>query len=376
MLTRRPPSEGSAFPSRHLTDSIRANVIPLLLAAVVADAGEARSLAGVTLNSNITQVLSEHPEAQGSANARGHWWRWSRREGGTVTVTADDTDQITRVDFQADRGQDGNIDLPCVGAFPVQDSDVDLNAALSKTPCSAFNGADYGVPDRSLVDVRFDGFGGGQLVEATWYRPSAHNPSPVGHMHSIIDYLRPALENVGEVARIYYASECPMKRNELDSVWLEPPLQGATGIDAVRQIFRDDPSVTVTQDRSGMVRIVIGSVSSTVLQTRLPSLTLNPFAQYTAASAVDEIAFTADSYAKERRLPFRLAPYLIDHLASGPGAGRPHLPATMQNITIDGALDAVAKTFSGIAVYSECGEPDGKILFRPGFIYMPTRPHA
>jgi hypothetical protein len=34
---------------------------------------------------------------------------------------------------------------------------VNLNFALGKTACGAFNGALYGLPDRSLVNVRFDG---------------------------------------------------------------------------------------------------------------------------------------------------------------------------------------------------------------------------
>jgi hypothetical protein len=183
-------------------------MIPLMLAAVVAAGGELKTstLAGVTLGSNLTQVLSEYPGAQQSPNP-GQRWVWSRRGGGTVTVTADDIGKITRVDFVANEGQENNIDLPCVAAFPVHGSDASLDLALNKTPCSAFSGATYGLPDRSVVEVRF-GPGGGQLIEAIWYRPSEQNPSPVGHMHAVIHYLRPTLAYVGGVARIYYAAAC------------------------------------------------------------------------------------------------------------------------------------------------------------------------
>lgn len=351
-------------------------MIPLVLAAVVAVEGERQTLAGVALRSNVMQVLSDHPGARASATSSGRWWRWSRREGGSVTVTADDTGEVTRVDFEADRGQDGNIDLPCVGAFPIQDSDVNLNFALHKTACSAFNGAAYGLPDRSVVDVRFNGPGDGQLAEAMWYRPSDKNPAPVGHLHSLFDYLRPALAYVGGVARIDYAGECTTQDRPslvhpllFPSVWFQPPSPGATGMDAVLQIFRDDPNVTVMRDRSGIIRITIGNVSTTVLQTRLPSLRLDAEAQYTALSAVDSVAITADMYAKERGLPFGLASYRMDHLVGGALKGAPHLPEMMQNITIDDALDAVARTFKGIVTYGECNQSDGKNLFLPGFIY-------
>jgi hypothetical protein len=176
-------------------------MLPLVLATAVAAGGklQAHTLAGVTLGSNLTQVLSEYPGAQRSANS-GQRWFWGSRGGGTVTVTADDLGNITRVDFVANKRQNDSIDLPCVGAFPVRDSHVNLELALDETACSAFNGATYALPDRSVVAVRFNGPDDGQFVEAIWYRPSDKNPSPVGHMSSVIDYLRPALQYVGGAA--------------------------------------------------------------------------------------------------------------------------------------------------------------------------------
>ena len=352
-------------------------MIPLLLAAVVAAGGEPQTetLADVTLGTDVAQVLSEHPEARQSANGSGRWWRWSRRGGGTVTVTADDG-KITRVDFMADKGQDDNVDLPCVGAFPVQDSHVNLELALNKTPCSAFNGAGYGLPDHSLVEVHFANLSDGQLVEVTWYRPSDKNPHPVAHANAFFAYMRPALIYAGGVARVYYAGECPARDRTglvqmlpFPLVWLEPTPQGATGTDAIRQTFRDDPNVSVVQDRSGMLRITIGSVSDLVLKTRIPSLTLDRSEQYNVLSAIDKIAFTVDIYAKQNGLPFGEAPSVIDHLVGGWIDGAPHLPATMKNVTLDDALDAVARTFGGIVVYGQCARPDGKTLFLFGFTY-------
>lgn len=354
-------------------------MISLVLAAAVAAGAEPRTvvtLAGVALGSNLRRVVLEHPTARRSRSGSARWWAWSRTGGGTVAITADDLGNVNRVDFVVDKGQDDNIDLPCVGQFPVQDSHVNLEFALNKTSCSAFNGATYGLPDRSLVAIRFDGPGDGQLIEATWYRPSDKNPSPVGHMAAVVDYLQPVLIYSGGSARLYYAGDCPtesradlvMNGIPFPSVWLQPA-RGATGMSAAQQIFRDDPNVVVTQDRSGMLRITIGSVSSTVLQTRLPSLTLDATERYNALSAVDKIAITAHIYAKQHGLPFDLGPYIIDHIVSGPVKGAPHLPGVMQNISIDDALDAVARTFKGIATYGACQQPDGKTLFLPGFIH-------
>ncbi|MBV9719743.1 MAG: hypothetical protein JOZ77_10505 [Candidatus Eremiobacteraeota bacterium] len=354
-------------------------MISFLLAAVLTAADELHTLAGVTLGNNVREVLSEHPDAQRPATGFGRWWRWSRRGGGMVTITADDLGRITRVDFQADKGQRDYIDLPCLHSFPVQDSHVNLELALERTPCSAFNGLTYGVPDRSVVEVRFHGPYDGQLVEATWYRPSDKNASPVGHMDAVIDYLRPALTYVGGTARVYYAGECrPFEQGSsgpraqhllFPAVYLQPPRQEATGITTVRQIFRDDPNVTVIQDQAGMTRITIGGASTAILQTRIQALTLSRYAQYSAPSAVVTIESAPEVSAAKRRLnigtPFRI----IDIIVSGPIPGAPHLPRLLQNVTVDEALDSVIRTFKGIVMYGICKQPDGKDLFTLDYVY-------
>lgn len=351
-------------------------MIPLALAAAVASGGspERSTLAGVTLGSNIAHVLKNRPAAERSTDGLGRWWRWARRGGGAVTVTADDAGRVTRVDFMAEKGQRGTVDLPCIGAFRVRDTDAALNLALGRTPCSAFNGEAYGLPDRSIVEVRFEGASDGQLIEATWYRPSRNNPSPVGHGNSVIDYLRPELGHFGGVARLYYAGEClttepsdPLPRLLFPSVWLMPSLRGATGLVAVQQIFRDDPHVAIAQDRTGILRVTIGSVSDALLQMRMTSLELDSVSQYDVESALDSIAYTVNRYAKQRELPFGLLPHVIERLVGGPVEGAPHLPELMQNVTVDRALDDVARTFKGIVTYGECRRPDGKTLFLLGF---------
>jgi hypothetical protein len=212
--------------------------------AVVAAEGaaQARTLAGVTLGSGLASVLSKYPNAKRSVNSE-RQFAWRRLGGGTVAVTIDDDGAITRVAFVADKGQNDTVDLPCVAEFPVQDSHVNLERALKETPCSAFNGVTYGVPDHSLVDVRFDG-PGGQLAEATWYRPSQNNARPVGHFNAVIEYLRPVVAPGGRGARVYYAAICSAERDNFGqpqllfpAVSLEPAPPGAAGLIAAQQIF-------------------------------------------------------------------------------------------------------------------------------------------
>jgi hypothetical protein len=350
----------------------------VVLAAVLAAGSRAQpsTLAGMTLGNNVAQVLSRHPDAQKSADSSVRWWTWSVDGGGTVIVTADDSDKINRVDFIADKGATNTIDVPCAGVIPVQASPAYLEQALKTTPCSAYNGAAYGVPGGSVVDVRFAGIDSGSLIEARWYRPTADNPSPVGELREVLDYVRPVLPSIGGGVVISSAGACPANDNGTQdiffpSVYLQPA-KGRTGVDALRQIFRDDPNVTIVQGQSRPLRISIGSVSSALFATRIDRLALNSRARYdpqlslSAIMATPEVA-TAEGGSNAQfiwRGRLRMICCAIPQIGANPPEDAPHLPSIMQNITVDEAFDAVARTFKGFVTYTSCTQPDGETLFQ------------
>jgi hypothetical protein len=195
-------------------------------------------------------------------------------------------------------------------------------------------------------------------------------PASVRIDQAAADYLRPVLTSIGGGARINYAGICPGEgKLLLPRVDAQPAPEGTTGIIAARQIFRNDPQVTVTQEQSGLLRITIGSVSTSILQTRIPTLTLDSDAQYSPASATDMIRFAMHTYAVEHGLDFDTAKHVIDYVVSGPAEGAPHLPPLMQNVTAGDALDTVARTFKGIVLYGTCSPPDGKELFQIDYMH-------
>jgi hypothetical protein len=53
----------------------------------------------------------------------------------------------------------------------------------------------------------------------------------------------------------------------------------------------------------------------------------------------------------------RVPPTLINEIMVQPAEGLPHLPSTMTNVTMDKALDMVARTFRGVVIYGACTEP-------------------
>jgi len=122
------------------------------------------------------------------------------------------------------------------------------------------------------------------------------------------------------------------------------------------------------QDKSGMLRVTIGTVSASSLRTRLSTLTLDSISQYNPTSAVDTIAIALNTYAVEHKLRFG-ASLIIDNIVSAPVEGAPHLPPLMRNVTADDALDSVARIFKGIVLYGSCAQPDGKEMFKINYMY-------
>jgi hypothetical protein len=355
-------------------------MISIILATIAAlpSFSKPQTLAGVTLGDNIARILSEHPEAHRSIRGSAQWWSWTGPGAGTITITTDDAGVVTRVSFLAGSDRTAKVALPCVGRFAEQDSDSLLNLALQKTPCSAFDGDRYRLPDGSLVEVRFSKPDDGQLIGATWYRRTATNPSPVGGMREVLDYVQPAIANL-DGARIYYATTCQTPKSEsprfvFPTVWLERPFPGSTGLQAVQQIFREDPNVVVSGDSSALPRITIGNPSTAILETKIDALHFDESEESTPLSAIDKIPTVPQVQAAERT--WNVYPsWNIDHILRGPAPGEPHLPNVLRNVTFDQTLDEVARTFGGIVIYGVCSQPGSKQMFRLNFVSKTGKSH-
>jgi hypothetical protein len=186
---------------------------------------------------------------------------------------------------------------------------------------------------------------------------------------AMIDNLRPVLRAAGKVARIYFAGKC-QKVGDLEGVLFPPihvqaPLQSTTGLAAVRDIFRDEAGVSVADEaHDGIIRIVIGKVPLTILDTPIPVLTFGPSQQYTDTLAIWRITDSKEVIAAEKKLGLHIAgPPMRISLGMDPAEGLPHLPASMTNVTVDQALDTVAKTFGGIVVYGTCPDLNSYVVY-------------
>ena len=193
------------------------------------------------------------------------------------------------------------------------------------------------------------------------------------------DSLAPALTLTGSAGRLYFVTQCSMSRSfgrdepypRFPELTLAPNTDHATALAAVREMLRNERDAAVTEDRSGMIRIMIGEVPAALLSTRIARLTFEPDARWNAVVAILAIENVSEVTAAMRRLNLDIPqPRVIDWILVGPGNNRfPHLPVTLDNVTMDQALDAVARSFKQLIIYGECMQANGQgiisIYFTP-----------
>jgi hypothetical protein len=182
---------------------------------------------------------------------------------------------------------------------------------------------------------------------------------------AVIRYLHSTLVPVGKAARIYFHGTCGSAGDNgvlFPAIEVQPPADGDTGLEAVRQIFRNDKNVAVTESPSGIVRISIGNVYTSILNTRLPFLRLSETSQYNPdgpGGAIDALEEAAAVKSAMRELGVRQEPIFYIGLKEPALKTLPHLQPWIKNATMDQALDSIAETFPGVVVYGECSGPGG-----------------
>jgi len=192
------------------------------------------------------------------------------------------------------------------------------------------------------------------------------------HEDAVLGSLRDVAWSSRKAIRLYYQADCqPMKNSVVDySVPfpffpLQSPLADKTGVAAVREIFKNAKDIMIAEEPPGIIRIGIGKVPTEILRTRISLLTLDRQAQYDPSFAIGAIESTKEVEAAMTSLGLSEAPD-VGGLVAPAEKGLPCLPASMKNITVDQALDMIAKTWGGPVVFGVCSSPTdntGRKLF-------------
>lgn len=183
------------------------------------------------------------------------------------------------------------------------------------------------------------------------------------HEDDVLKYLRSVVRSSGKVIRLYYRGACDPKSAApvpFPFTKVQPPAKGTTGLAAVRDIFRNDKNVTVTEKPVGIIRIWIGKMPSPILGTKLPLVTLEPDEQYNPMLAIGAIQSTKEVEAAMRALEVdKVLALAGGSVVKQPAKRLSHLPPSIKGVTMDQALDVIAKTFQGIVIYGACATPTG-----------------
>jgi len=194
-----------------------------------------------------------------------------------------------------------------------------------------------------------------------------------GNRDAILKYLLPTLKMYGKVGRIYYQSKCQSDNDypiPFPLTKVKSPSESKTGLIAVREIFQKDKNVKVTEDRPGIISIYIGKPSSKILGTRISYLIFEPIAQYNFSFAFNAIENNKEVRATMVKYGFTVPSIVSNAAIVQPTEGLLHLPSSIENVSMDQALDLVARTFKGTVIYGACSEPNLYSIDFTGGIYF------
>jgi hypothetical protein len=186
---------------------------------------------------------------------------------------------------------------------------------------------------------------------------------------AVMKHLRPILKSSALAGRIYYAKACASGSDPVafPAIDVRQPPDGQTGVAAVREMFANNKDVTVTKGRSEIIKIRIGSALSSLLQTKIHLVTLKPMERYDPLEATIAIEQTKDFREAAQKLHLEEPVTIASGGIQAPMRGLPHLPASLKDLTVDQALDLIAKTFGGIVIYGECTNQNGQGFFHLDF---------
>jgi hypothetical protein len=172
----------------------------------------------------------------------------------------------------------------------------------------------------------------------------------------ILERLLPAFKKNPNGVRISYGARCSaaLRFPLIPPIRLQKASRSNTMLKAARSVFGGDDNIVVSSDELGNVRIGIGNAPDPLLRTRIAMLRLDEIEQYNPFDAIGAIQATKEVQKAAAALHLRPVPRIRVQLIQRPTAGAPHLPAILQNLTVDQILEWLAARFKGAVLYGVC----------------------
>jgi hypothetical protein len=151
-----------------------------------------------------------------------------------------------------------------------------------------------------------------------------------------------------------------------------PPLrrvssQDGTALEALQELFANDPKMQVTQETNGRIRMVETDVPKDFLEVKIHHLSFpsdfhsGTFAVYFILNTPEVIAFMDQNIGRKVAwYGWGMPGQIAMHGASVPGE--------LNDVTVEQALDYVLQTFPGFWFYQNCHDPQGGRKISVGFL--------
>jgi len=180
--------------------------------------------------------------------------------------------------------------------------------------------------------------------------------------------LNPLMADLSAVGRVYYYVNCQkdeMNPAPFPEIVVDPTNHGEFGLAALRRALRENRGdIIVSENPVGIVRLSMGRYVRTILDVHVAELNFSPEEQYDYVRAIYAVLGSKEVQRAMRDRGILQRPISFVRAVVVPTAGAPHLPAKVENMTVDQIFDAVAQSFDGIFLYGACSAP---LQFNIGF---------
>ena len=163
------------------------------------------------------------------------------------------------------------------------------------------------------------------------------------------------LEENRRLGSLVYRGHCTDSGGMTDSFRVSSPGHAVSPIEALRQAFANDPTLTVKEDSSGMIRVVGGDVQPELLGVKIHNLKFQEESDPRVAAYKVLASPELKAHMEEHRSKF-----VVNSGGLVPTPSGRHLNVTLTDITISQSLDRIALTFPGVWIYEECVMDQGE----------------
>jgi hypothetical protein len=180
------------------------------------------------------------------------------------------------------------------------------------------------------------------------------------------------LQYSGSSGSLAYRGECMPSGGIIDSFKIAPPKGRSSAAQMLRDAFGSDPRLKVSEDTTGIVRVLGGKVQTDLLDIRIPEVAFHGETDPRDATFRLLMIPEVKAYMQDHHMSF----INVIHIGPIPMPKAVRLTATLEDPTLSQALDRIAQAFPGVWTYGECAKSQGERLIYFDFAEFASPPHT